>query len=104
MLFSESNNLAPSSPPNKARSFRAVQESSVRPISFRAPTSDAPPFLYQAVLLTVNTCSEAFFTGITADSNLHVKLTGSWETMVGEMDTYGEFSSYGYPPVVIHMD
>jgi len=42
--------------------------------------------------------AEAFFTGVTSDSNLHVKLTGSWETLIGEMDTYvhiTEYENYG---------
>ncbi len=33
--------------------------------------------------------SEKYYTGIAADSSLSIKLTGSWETVVGELDTFG---------------
>lgn len=32
---------------------------------------------------------EKFYAGVAADPDLHVKLTGSWETIVGELDTFG---------------
>ncbi len=34
---------------------------------------------------------EKYFTGLIADPAFKIKLTGSWETVVGELDTYGEF-------------
>ncbi len=42
--------------------------------------------------------SEAYYTGIVADSPLKVKLTGSWETVIGEQDTFVhilEYEHYG---------
>jgi hypothetical protein len=30
---------------------------------------------------------EEYYTGIISDPDLHVKLSGSWETLVGEQDT-----------------
>lgn len=33
--------------------------------------------------------SETYYTGLVSDSQLHVKLTGSWETVVGEVDQFG---------------
>ena len=32
--------------------------------------------------------SEAYYTGIKNDPELRVKLTGSWETVIGELDTF----------------
>lgn len=32
--------------------------------------------------------SEEYYTGIIRDPELHVKLSGSWETLVGEQDTF----------------
>lgn len=34
--------------------------------------------------------SEKFYAGIIEDSDLKVKLTGAWEVIVGELDTFGE--------------
>lgn len=34
--------------------------------------------------------SEKYYAGIKDDPRLHVKLTGSWETLVGNQDTFGE--------------
>jgi hypothetical protein len=31
---------------------------------------------------------EKYYSAIKDDPNLHVKLTGSWETIVGELDTF----------------
>jgi len=42
--------------------------------------------------------AERYYTGIKADSRLHVKLTGNWETLVGEQDTFVhilEYENYG---------
>lgn len=33
---------------------------------------------------------EKYYTGVAGDSNLKIKLTGSWETIVGAQDTFGE--------------
>lgn len=33
-------------------------------------------------------CSEGYYASIKDDPELHVKLTGSWETVVGEQDTF----------------
>lgn len=33
--------------------------------------------------------SERYYAGIKDDPRLHVKLTGSWETLVGNQDTFG---------------
>jgi len=33
---------------------------------------------------------EKYYTGVVGDSNLKIKLTGSWETIVGAQDTFGE--------------
>lgn len=41
---------------------------------------------------------ERYYTGIKGDSRLHVKLTGNWETFVGEQDTFVhilEYENYG---------
>jgi hypothetical protein len=38
--------------------------------------------------------AEEFFTGIASDESLHVKLTGSWETVVGELDTFVHILEY----------
>jgi hypothetical protein len=32
--------------------------------------------------------SEKYYAGIADDPEAHVKLTGSWETLVGEQDTF----------------
>jgi len=34
--------------------------------------------------------AEAYYTAIKDDPELHVKLTGSWETIIGEQDTFCE--------------
>jgi hypothetical protein len=34
---------------------------------------------------------EKYYAGIKDDPELHVKLTGSWETLVGQQDTFGRF-------------
>jgi len=42
--------------------------------------------------------AERFYTGLVSDPELHVKLTGSWETVVGEIDNFVhilEFENYG---------
>ncbi|KZV83267.1 hypothetical protein EXIGLDRAFT_625907, partial [Exidia glandulosa HHB12029] len=42
--------------------------------------------------------AETYYTGLVSDSQLHVKLTGSWETVVGETDQFVhilEFENYG---------
>jgi len=42
--------------------------------------------------------AERYYTGIQEDSRLHVKLTGSWETVVGDQDTFVhilEYENYG---------
>ncbi|KAG6919019.1 hypothetical protein DXG01_009729 [Tephrocybe rancida] len=42
--------------------------------------------------------AEAYYMGIKDDPKLHVKLTGSWETVVGEQDTFFhilEYENYG---------
>lgn len=31
---------------------------------------------------------EEYYTGIIGDPELHVKLSGSWETLIGEQDTF----------------
>jgi hypothetical protein len=36
--------------------------------------------------------SEKFYTGVASDPKFKVKLTGSWETVVGEQDTFGNDS------------
>lgn len=38
--------------------------------------------------------SERFFTGIKDDPELHVKLTGNWETVVGPLDTFHHIVEY----------
>lgn len=38
--------------------------------------------------------SEKYYAGIKDDPRLHVKLTGSWETLVGNQDTFGECISF----------
>jgi len=38
--------------------------------------------------------AEKYYTGIVSDPNLHVKLTGSWETVVGEQDTFIHILEY----------
>ncbi|TDL28080.1 NIPSNAP-domain-containing protein [Rickenella mellea] len=38
--------------------------------------------------------AESYYTAIKSDPNLHVKLTGSWETVVGELDTYVHILEY----------
>lgn len=42
--------------------------------------------------------AEQYYTGIKDDPELHVKLTGSWETMIGDQDTFYhvlEYENYG---------
>jgi hypothetical protein len=34
---------------------------------------------------------EKYYAGIKDAPELHVKLTGSWETLVGQQDTFGMF-------------
>jgi len=36
---------------------------------------------------------EKYYAGIKDDPELHVKLTGSWETLVGQQDTFGMSST-----------
>jgi len=38
--------------------------------------------------------AETYYTGLKSDSGLHVKLTGSWATMVGEQDTFVHITEY----------
>jgi hypothetical protein len=41
---------------------------------------------------------EKYYIGLKDDPKMHVKLTGSWETMVGEQDTFFhilEYENYG---------
>lgn len=33
---------------------------------------------------------EKYYVGLKNDSELHVKLTGSWQTLIGDLDTFGE--------------
>ncbi|KAG6845356.1 hypothetical protein H0H87_010465 [Tephrocybe sp. NHM501043] len=43
-------------------------------------------------------CSEMYYMGVKDDPKLHVKLTGSWETVLGEQDTFThilEYENYG---------
>jgi hypothetical protein len=35
--------------------------------------------------------SEKYFTSLIQDPSFKVKLSGSWETVVGELDTFGGF-------------
>jgi len=42
--------------------------------------------------------SETYYKGIQADTRLSVKLTGNWETIVGDQDTFVhilEYENYG---------
>ncbi|KAJ3763434.1 NIPSNAP-domain-containing protein [Lentinula raphanica] len=42
--------------------------------------------------------AEKYYTGLIRDPNLHVKLSGSWETLVGQQDTFLhilEYENYG---------
>jgi len=38
--------------------------------------------------------AEMYYTGIKDDAELHVKLTGNWETIVGELDTFFHILEY----------
>ncbi|KIJ53531.1 hypothetical protein M422DRAFT_154445 [Sphaerobolus stellatus SS14] len=38
--------------------------------------------------------AEKYYTGIAGNSDLHVKLTGSWETLVGQQDTFVHILEY----------
>ena len=49
------------------------------------------------VALTRPASSEKYYAGIKDDTRLHVKLTGSWETLVGEQDVFGD---YPYLPLI----
>ena len=43
-------------------------------------------------------CSERYYKGIQEDSRLGVKLTGNWETLVGDQDAFIhilEYENYG---------
>jgi hypothetical protein len=44
--------------------------------------------------IKVNLCSEKYYAGIKDDPDLHVKLTGSWETIVGEQDLFIHILEY----------
>lgn len=44
-------------------------------------------FYCKPITLWIN--REKYYTGIKSDSNLKVKLTGSWETMIGDNDLFG---------------
>lgn len=46
-----------------------------------------------AVLEVVNLFREKYYAGIKDAPELHVKLTGSWETLVGQQDTFGMSST-----------
>jgi hypothetical protein len=35
-------------------------------------------------------CSEQYFAGLAKDPSMKVKLTGSWETLIGPVDNFGE--------------
>ena len=50
----------------------------------RVSTSGPSP----VVPLTHRSRREAYYTAIKDDPELHVKLTGSWETVVGEQDVF----------------
>lgn len=42
------------------------------------------------LVLTKSAFSEKYYAGIKDDTRLHVKLTGSWETLVGGQDVFGD--------------
>lgn len=52
-------------------------------------------------------CSEKYYTGLIANSQLKVKLTGSWETLVGQQDTFRrlirQLSSKNNKPFLVHI-
>lgn len=37
---------------------------------------------------------EAYYTGLVKDESLQIKLTGNWETVVGEQDTFIHILEY----------
>ena len=43
------------------------------------------------MLVNLNFRSERYYAGIKDDPRLHVKLTGGWETLVGNQDKFGEY-------------
>lgn len=45
--------------------------------------------------------SEKYYAAIKDDPRLHVKLTGSWETLVGSQDTFGKCFSLYYAVRVV---
>ena len=49
--------------------------------------------LRSAILEVIKLFREKYYAGIKDAPELHVKLTGSWETLVGQQDTFG--MSYG---------
>ena len=66
------------------KSTRKLRESSVAP--------------YEYFFSHLLGCSERYYKGILEDSRLGVKLTGNWETLVGDQDTYIhilEYENYG---------
>ena len=53
---------------------------------------------YEYIYSHLHVCSERYYKGIQADSRLGVKLTGNWETLVGDQDTFIhilEYENYG---------
>jgi hypothetical protein len=50
--------------------------------------------LYEYFDSHLNACSERYYKGIQQDSTLGVKLTGNWETLVGDQDTFLHILEY----------
>lgn len=53
---------------------------------------------YEYIYSHLHVCSERYYKGIQEDSRLGVKLTGNWETLVGDQDTFIhilEYENYG---------
>jgi len=50
------------------------------------------------LIFSIEIISEQYYRGIQEDPELKVKLTGNWETLVGEQDTFihiTEYENYG---------
>jgi hypothetical protein len=51
-------------------------------------------YSYGVGLLKVALRSERYYKGIQEDSQLHVKLSGNWETLVGDQETFLHILEY----------
>jgi hypothetical protein len=72
--------------------FRTVSVHRVKPDAINEYKKAASVYTATIVCFVfvsdMDECREQYYTGIKNDSELRVKLTGNWETIVGDQDTF----------------